>query len=526
MKMPVVPKKRFALLLCAVVFAACSMFSMLHAQLEEQAVSFHMNGTEHRVEVRLSEPGSDIIWTGEVAKNLSSGFPGENMFPVVSVSGKRLVVSWMQYQRGNIQLFLYDSFLDYTRRLPLENFKSAYPLKVIFYQGSPYLLLFKGNNSENTDVFYYHLENGSVINITGTADSEQEISITDEGNKIFIKTETLFHRSLYRLRKRDLDVLRMKDEEISRKIPDRVCGVEGEALNTIVGFGDSITWGKIRMDGPDDDYHPEQAYLAQLQTMLANGYGETYTINLGIPGETSYQGTLRMYEDFSGIDAFFLIVFFGTNDVTMGTFDADTTVQNLENIVRTAQRSFGMYPIMTTIPPQKWETKIPGIQFYKEQTEELNAKIIESAEADGIPYIDIYTAFMEYPQGWDILLEVFKGNHPSPLGHELIAGLFKERILELIPAAPQNIVDAGGTDTRREIQWDPNLEFDFGHYDIEFGFSPTQLNRLFTSDTNACRFLIFPYYKHIYTRLYFRIRSSDKDGNTSEYSSVYNIRID
>jgi lysophospholipase L1-like esterase len=526
MKMPGAPKKRFVLLLCLAVLAACSTYSTLYAQLDEQAVSFRMNGRMHRVEVRLSEPGSDIIWTGEDTKNLSLSVPGENLFPKVTVSGNRLTVSWMQYHRGNVQLFLYDSFLDYTRRLPLENFTSAYPLTVVFYRGVPRLLLFKGNVSDNTDVFYYHLGNGSIKNITRSSASEQKIDITDEGNKVFIKTETLFHRSLYRLRKRDLDVARTEREVISREIPDRLSEPSGEAINTIVGFGDSITWGKIRMNGADDDYHPEQAYLAQLQGMLADDYGETFIINLGVPGETSFQGTLRMHDEFSEIEAFFLIVFFGTNDVTLGLFDADTTIQNLENIVTTAETSFGMYPIMTTIPPQKWETKIPGIQFFKEQTEELNAKIIEFAQSSGVPYIDIYAAFMAYPEGWDVLLEAYKGNHPSPLGHEIIAGMFRERVLELSPAVPENIIDAGGTGTAREVSWDPNIEFDFGHYFIRFGFSSTRLNRSFISETNACRFLIFPYYRPIYPRLYFRVQSVDKDGNAGDFTPVHDIRID
>lgn len=530
MKLHPISLKKIILFLC---LAAVTMSSTLFAQLEEQAVSFQTGDRQHRVEVRTTKTGCDVFRVGKEIKNLSACFPGENLFPIVTVSEPEsyFTVAWMHYQRGNVQLCLYDSLTDHTQWLPLENFSSAYPLKTIFYDDTPYLLLFVGNNSDNTDIFYYHLAKGYVENITRTPHSEQRFEIVDRENKVFIETGTLFRHRRFRLKKQNLMVTLIEETAIEREIPDRIeePGISFiPVINTILGFGDSITYGVIRMDpaNPDDYYHPEQAYLEQLKETLGEDYGEVAVVNRGVSRNTSLQGVERMHQVFSEANAFFCLVMFGTNDVVFPTFDADASTENLEFILDTARYSYDMYPIISTIPPQKNEQITPHIQFYKDNTEALNAGIIEMATRNDVAYIDTYTAFIESRSGWELLLERVKGNHPSPLGHAVIADLFKAKILVLPPAAPAYILKKGGSAAVQTFEWAPNPEFDFSHYVVEFGYAPGQLDRFVTVSTNQYSFINFPFYAPFYSRLYFRIQPVDMDLNAGDFTPVQEIRFE
>jgi lysophospholipase L1-like esterase len=520
------------LVLFLLLFAVVSVHGFAQTQLKEQAVTFQLNEKTFQVLVRLSGSGtgSDIFLEGPgiKSKNLSFHFPGENLFPVVTVNqlNNRFMISWMHYCKGNVQLCLYDSFVDDSRWLALENFTSANPLAVIFNDEIPILLLFKGNNSDNTDIFYYHLGSGSVVNITGTPDSEQRIDIFDEENRVFIEAETLFHHYRYRIKKRNLKVTLTKKKafEFDWERHQPAADQEGLAINTMVGFGDSITWGRMNMYSLVGDYHPELAYLARLQEIFAVNYGQTYTINLSVPGDRTIDAIDRMDEDFSGISAFFCLVMLGTNDVANGDFDADASVENLEFIVTTARDFYHMYPVISTIPPQR--RYHPTLQYFKENTETLNTRIMEMAAKNQVPYIDTYTAFMEHPEGWVALLEDIKGNHPNPEGHLVIANLFKEKILELPPAVPQDIVPSDTSTSSQTLTWSDNREFDFSHYYIEFGYFPDQLNRNLVTFDSFYTFIVIPLHAPFNSKLYFRIQSVDKDGNTSEFTPIQRIDFD
>jgi len=518
-------KKNVCVSILFVMIAASTLF----AQTEEQAVSFYFREQAYRVDVQLSPTGCDVVLQGKgitEVKNLSAGFPGENLFPRVTVSptGQCFTAAWMHFLDGSVELCIYDSPADTSRILPLEGFESALPLETVFYEGTPYLLLFQGNNTGNTDIFYYHLQNGQIRNITQTPNSEQEFEITDEENRFFIETKTLFHSYRYRVKKDTLIPALIEQAEIERHLPAAVPAISAISYNTILGFGDSITYGVVRMDvnDPDDWYHPEWTYLAQLEQMLEAGYGQVETVNAGVSRNTSYLGIDRMHDVFSESGAYFCLVLFGTNDVVAG-ISAAASAENLHYILDTARYDYDMYPIISTTPPQKDETRIPGVQFYKYQTEILNAAIIEMAEQFDYPYIDTYTAFMEYPEGYEALMELYKGNHPGPLGHEIMAGLFKEKILEVPPAKPANLAEAAASAYRVDMEWDPNEEFDFSHVLVEYGYAPDQLHRGVTVSSNHYTFIMFPYYVPVYSKLYFRLQAVDLDGNTSAFTDIQEI---
>lgn len=516
-------------------------------ELEDQAVDFKLQGQAYRVTVQLSpdQTGTEIWLKGQSdlsGRNLSSGIPGENYNPVVDIAGREryFTVAWYGYQRGNFQLYWYDSRLDITRHLPLTGFHSAYPLRIIFYKHLPYVLIFKGNNSGNTDIFYYRLESGEIenieneeiVNITRTVESDQRVTIQDERDRFFIETESIGFRRQYQLTKKNLQVELAGEVPISFAVtaPFSHPADDPGAMNTIVGFGDSITWGTIRMDpaNPDDYQHPELAYLAQLEAAIDHDYGDVSTINKGFPGDTALDGLLRMDTDFLDVRAYFCLVMFGTNDVTrVAHFDADETAENLRTILVRARQIYNMYPVISTIPPQKDEINAPpGIQQHKERTEQLNSKIIQLAQELNIPYIDSYGAFWEYNGDWEDLLETYRGNHPSPLGHSIIAGLFQAKILAVPPSIPADISETRRSRNLIQVHWRASMEFDISHYRTWFGYTASNLNRQVTTTTTEFQFIPYvlgPLFTEVW---YYRVQAVDKDGNAGELSPVREIRFD
>lgn len=507
------------------IFIATFIPFGLYGQLDEQTIEFEFGENLLQAHVNPTDTGSEIILKQDgKEKNISLQFPGENLFPTVTINpkGNRYTLAWKHYEPRNQQMCVYDSLTNTTKLLPLKNFSTAAPIQTIFLDDEPLLLLFLGSNSDNTDIFYYLLEQDVYVNITKSPDSEQAWKIEDEENRFFIETTTLHNHRRYRVKKTGLKITQTKEYPVQHRFHPHAASPN--AYNTITGFGDSITWGTVRMDlnNRKDEYHPELAYLAQLQQMLADNYGLTTTINLGVPSETSFQASQRMPEELADMDSYFMIVFFGTNDVASGVFNADASIQNLEFIIESARTYYGFYPLCTTIPPQKNETKQAGVQYFKVETEVLNEKILDMVERINVPHIDTYKAFFDYGD-WNELLEAYKGNHPSPLGHEMIAGMFMEKILALPPAPPTELVNTGGSALSQSVTWTQNSEFDFSHYNIEFGFSADDLSRSVTTENGQFDFILLPTQRDAFDTLYYRIQSVDKDGNTSEFSPVNSI---
>jgi lysophospholipase L1-like esterase len=509
-------------------------YSGLFADWSDHTAAFRFKGKAYRVTVRPSaipQGGTDVLLTtdGENPLVLNASLPGENLFPLVTIApaGDRFLVSWFQYQRDNVQLCLYDSASGLNRLLPLQGFKSASPLDVIFYDGLPYLLIFKGNNSDNADIFYYHLENGRVQNITASPDSEQEWSIHDEENRVFIETATLYHHYRHRIKKRNLKIKRTKMVEIEKDIPKPAAGWDFLDRNEVAGFGDSITWGTIRMniDDSEDYYHPEWAYLAQLEAIIARDYNPITTINLGVPGDYTLSGVARLDNGvFTDVKAFYCLIMFGTNDVGRKAFDVDGSIKNLDYIVRHTREIYRLFVIISTIPPQKHHT--PGVQYYVDNTEALNAHIIELATRHGIPYIDTYSAFLNSEHYWEDLLETYRGNHPSPLGHEVIARLLEDKIVEQAPEIPGDIEITSQNASAARIQWKENHEFDFSHFLVRFGHSPDNLYKSMITSNPRFTFVRSPMEGQLRRTMYFRIQAVDMDGNGSDFSPIQTIEFE
>jgi lysophospholipase L1-like esterase len=481
-------------------------------------LNFRLRDRTHSVRVQKSLWGTDIILDGKPVQNLSYDFPGENLFPKVEVMGNRFFITWIHYQKKNVQLCLYNSFKNETRLLTLSDFNFIGHTEIVFdINLQPKAVIFLANNSDNDDLFLYDLSSQKITNMTNTPASEKIFTVTDNNGTLSIKTETLDHRYSYLLDKKNLRPNLVEKLEIERIIPELPKAWDQTSINSIMGYGDSITAGKMRMNDLDGSSHPELAYLAKIEETFDADYGETYTINLGVGGASSYDAVQYMHGYFLNNRAYYCCVLFGTNDVGQGSFSADSSAESLEKVVLTARKTYGMYPIISTVPPQK--LYLDGVQFYKDQTIALNQKIIAMAKKNNIAYVDSYQAFFDHSDGWEACLEDIKGNHPSPTGHEVMADLFKPVILSVPPGAPSNISMVSQSKNAVSLQWSENFEFDFSHCLIRFGFSADQLDRVTQATTNGFIFIDIPFNASFRKQVYFKIQAVDRDGNASAFTN-------
>lgn len=521
-----------------VIFGLLGIFTApAYAQMDKHTVDFLLKGNPYRVTVELTAEGAgtNVFLTGPdtPGTNLSISLPGENLFPVVTVHEEtgRFFISWMQYKKNDVRLCYYDSFSGASHRIDMENFKSASPVQVIFRDNLPYLLIFRGNNSDNVDVFYYCIDTGAIRNITQTPDSELEVAVDDENSRFYIETKTIYHRYRFRIKKESLHLKQTKKVEVVYESERPLLPVADEILpqNTVAGFGDSITYGTMYLDPEnlDDWYHPDLVYLAQLEGILAQDYGMIATENLGFPGDTSSVAIQRMDADFSAINAYFCLVMLGTNDVISHIFDVNMSVQNLEYIVHRARTVYGMYPIISTIPPMR---RFGDLLYRRDNILALNAEIKAMARSNGVPYIDPYPVFVNYsgPGGWVDLMESWKGIHPNPDGHRIIADLFKEEILRLPPVKPREIAldTDSGTESSQTVEWRANTEFDISHYVIQFGYSQDLIYREVTTSDPFYTFVRNPLHQPFHSTVYYKIKAVDKDGNSSNYTRVRSFQFE
>ncbi len=474
--------------------------------------------------------GTDVILDTGIKKNLSYFTPGENLFPKMFVNENDYSVTWINYKKGDVKLSFYDSFSEYGRVVVSERFDFvSSDTSVIFDREKPRFIVFRAiKGNDNEDVFIHDLKKGRTIRIAETDGNEKEIIIDDNklsGRSSFVlKTYTLDHEYTYVVKKANIKIILKDDHQITRGAMPEKPNFSSEELNTIVGFGDSITWGKMRMYNLFDLYHPELTYWAKTSEYFNENYGQTYTINLGVNRDSSLQGLQRMDEELRYQKGYFLLVLFGTNDVTSGSSSSTSTSQNILQILKKGRDDYGMFPVVSTVPPQK--LYLSGIQFYKDETEKLNEKIIALANANDFQYIDTYNAFFNQTEGWEAMLEDIKGNHPSPSGHQVMADMVIPIILEHAPGIPSDVSSLSGTrGSSFNISCTENKEFDFDYYNVKFGFSPSLLNREMKSSSNVFSVYFYPFNLSQRKKVYFKMQAIDKDGNASSFTQTYSVSL-
>ncbi|HSM49973.1 MAG TPA: GDSL-type esterase/lipase family protein [Thermoanaerobaculia bacterium] len=195
------------------------------------------------------------------------------------------------------------------------------------------------------------------------------------------------------------------------------------ATRVLLAFGDSITAGV-----GDTRPEPERGYPTRLQALLADAGVPAEVRNLGVPGETTAEGLLRLPAVIAGGGNLILLME-GTNDVSRGV-SPETIAFNLREMGRLAAQR-GIEPIFATLlprgpadpnDPQNTQTELVAWEL-RDRTYRDSAGLVDPFAVFGRTE-DLFARFYSDPY------------HPNPEGYDLLAKAFAEMLLGIDTVAP------------------------------------------------------------------------------------------
>lgn len=483
-------------------------------------VSFTTGGRTYRLVVRCVPSGSFVVLSDGTRETVLGGAGGDNVFPSARVVDGRFHVLWINYQDGRAGLGLYESETRTSRVIPLAGLKFAASPVLVGRAGRPIGVVLLGNSSNNDDIFFVDFRDNSLVNVSRTSWSEKRFTVERVPAGLLVRTESLKDRARYLLGL-DRAAFRLLGRE-PRRIPSpqrRTVAPDEEdcrPANTYAAFGDSITFGEMRMENLEGEVHPELAYPERVRELLATFFGPSYPVNLGVPGQQTYEGALRVRGDLAGIDGLYFLLMMGTNDCIHGYFSVDSSMESLAYIIDAAEER-GMRVIISTIPPRK--DRFGSVPFILKNISAFNLATAALAASKGIGFIDTHRAIMatDPPNGWKALLEDIGGNHPSPAGHTVIAGLFANVLTAFPPLDPSNVTNVSTEEpTVRRFRWDPGCESDLSCFRVEYGPMPSTLDDVAVTSGNSIVFPGLPSHD-----VYFRVQAVDAAGYRSGFTQIY-----
>lgn len=198
--------------------------------------------------------------------------------------------------------------------------------------------------------------------------------------------------------------------------------------------GDSITQGYDSGTWWSRGYPP---YLADLLET-----GESNFVNVGIGGATAAQGLAEFRGDLLAVMPQFVLIMFGTNDISQGV-PREETIAALEAMVDAA-RTVGSIPVLGTVIPRS----IHEVDTYNRGALQLNAMILELARTtEGVGLADNFNFFLANPcpplecgqddlqffvdgVPYDLCCYYSDALHPGQGGYQLLAQSWYAGLLE------------------------------------------------------------------------------------------------
>ncbi len=199
--------------------------------------------------------------------------------------------------------------------------------------------------------------------------------------------------------------------EANARVPAKQAGVP-----RVLFYGDSITQGWGEKDPAA--FFPGKGYL-----------------NRGIGGQTTPQMLLRFRQDVIALQPDVVLILAGTNDIAGNTGPSTQAMieDNLHAMVELA-RAHGIAVVLASVLPVSEYPWMPDIEPAP-KVRALNAALKQYADAQGLVYLDYYTAMANAAGGLDPALAA-DGVHPTAKGYAVMAPLAERAIERALAATP------------------------------------------------------------------------------------------
>lgn len=183
----------------------------------------------------------------------------------------------------------------------------------------------------------------------------------------------------------------------------------------VVLMGNSITDGWPRKGAHLFETHPE-------------------IVGRGISGQTSTQFLLRFRNDVVNLHPEIVVINYGTNDIAQntGTYSEDFTFGNVLSMVDIARANGIKVVLASTLPAEGFRWR-PEVTDAMDKIRSLNARVKAYADAEGIPYVDYFTALLnEDGTAMDArYASDTPGVHPNEAGYEVMEAVLLEVLKDM-----------------------------------------------------------------------------------------------
>ncbi len=281
----------------------------------------------------------------------------------------------------------------------------------------------------------------------------------------------------------------------------------------IVGFGDSITYGKIR-----DQEVPHLGYVPRLEELVNTEFysgGDGQVINNGVKAEKTYQGAQRIEWVITSSRGKYLLFHEGTNDAIQN-YPLSLVYESIDYMMSTCIE-YGVQPIISTLIPRD-PNDATGSGINRQRAIDITNNIRTLSQQLNIPMVDFWNIFTMYQERDGFYSVMGDYVHPNYAGYQIMAEEWLKALLSLPPAMPQNVQVVYTSPFRARVQWLANIEQDFSHYIVKYGFAADHLDQTDTTTDNTYDFLFYPLRGPFRSQIYVRIQAVDQDGNKSDFT--------
>lgn len=193
---------------------------------------------------------------------------------------------------------------------------------------------------------------------------------------------------------------------------NKALGMPRKGENRVVFMGNSITWNWMATRG---DF-----------------FTRNHLIGRGISGQTTYQFLLRFRQDVVNLHPKVVVINYGTNDIAenTGAYVEDHTFNNIKAMCDLARYNRIKVVLASTLPHKGFGWN-PRITDAMAKIKHLNERVKAYAKANGITYVDYFSAMVS-DDGTAMREGLSKdGVHPNDKGYEIMEALILPVITRL-----------------------------------------------------------------------------------------------